>query len=576
MSDKQTNPVNLTDGAGGRRMVIRIVSGARANQIEELPIDGGRELVFGRDPDVAVKFDPELDDLVSRRHARIVWDGDGATAFQLEDLGSSNGTLHNGTRISESTRLRPGDSIQLGAGGPKAIFDLDPRPEAPPATRLATAAPPPATRQAAAVEPAAPAIVPAAATAPAPLAAKPAVGRETVERMVASAERQSGRRVQFVGLAVAVLAVVAAIAFYMSRRETAQVREDAEGKIAEIVAAQPMSPAEIAERYSFSTVFLEVGWSLVHTESGEELYHYYQDNGTTPTYIELADGSVEPILYIDAEGATNRKIASAVTGSGFVVTQDGFILTNRHVVAGWRSTYDNLRLPGRLFVWDSQKQDLVEKGELREEDRYRIAGWVPSKAAFLKKLNDKAVNGRHIRLDVTFPKDTLRIPARVVRESDVHDVALIKIDLPNPLNPVNLYDNYDTIRVGEAVTVLGYPTVSLGAEVEFESLDALDRSAERRQVPDPTLSPGVIGRIHRGTATPVRNERFNYWSQVGDAYQMTIDTAGRGNSGGPVFDDRGRVVGIYTYGRTDQNATVSFAVPIRYGQDLMKIAPVLR
>jgi pSer/pThr/pTyr-binding forkhead associated (FHA) protein len=47
---------------------------------------------------------------ISRKHCRLVRDGD---ALRLEDLGSSNGTFHNGERIQEVT-LNPGDSIQIG------------------------------------------------------------------------------------------------------------------------------------------------------------------------------------------------------------------------------------------------------------------------------------------------------------------------------------------------------------------------------------------------------------------------------------------------------------------------------
>lgn len=47
---------------------------------------------------------------VSRKHCRLVRDGD---VLRLEDLGSSNGTFHNGQRVQEVT-LGPGDSIQVG------------------------------------------------------------------------------------------------------------------------------------------------------------------------------------------------------------------------------------------------------------------------------------------------------------------------------------------------------------------------------------------------------------------------------------------------------------------------------
>lgn len=47
---------------------------------------------------------------VSRKHCRLIKDGE---AIRLEDLGSSNGTFHNGERIREAT-LAPGDTVQIG------------------------------------------------------------------------------------------------------------------------------------------------------------------------------------------------------------------------------------------------------------------------------------------------------------------------------------------------------------------------------------------------------------------------------------------------------------------------------
>lgn len=47
---------------------------------------------------------------ISRKHCRIIRDGD---SLRLEDLGSSNGTFHNGRRIQEAV-LEPGDTVQVG------------------------------------------------------------------------------------------------------------------------------------------------------------------------------------------------------------------------------------------------------------------------------------------------------------------------------------------------------------------------------------------------------------------------------------------------------------------------------
>jgi DNA-binding winged helix-turn-helix (wHTH) protein len=67
------------------------------------------ENVLGRDPDVAVWIDLNS---VSRHHARVVVTDEVAL---LEDLGSRNGTLVNGERISSPRPLANGDRIKVGA-----------------------------------------------------------------------------------------------------------------------------------------------------------------------------------------------------------------------------------------------------------------------------------------------------------------------------------------------------------------------------------------------------------------------------------------------------------------------------
>jgi pSer/pThr/pTyr-binding forkhead associated (FHA) protein len=65
------------------------------------------ELVIGREDATVTIEDSEL----SRRHA-VVRPVDGG--FEIEDLGSLNGTYVNGERIAGPRRLSGGDSIKLG------------------------------------------------------------------------------------------------------------------------------------------------------------------------------------------------------------------------------------------------------------------------------------------------------------------------------------------------------------------------------------------------------------------------------------------------------------------------------
>src|SRR5690242_4324174 len=57
----------------------------------------------------------------SSRHAELIYDG---SAFLIKDLGSTNGTYLNGLRITQS-RIKSGDILEFGLGGPKLRFDSD-------------------------------------------------------------------------------------------------------------------------------------------------------------------------------------------------------------------------------------------------------------------------------------------------------------------------------------------------------------------------------------------------------------------------------------------------------------------
>jgi len=75
---------------------------------QSFPLTDG-EHVAGRDAECALVIDGTT---VSRNHARITVAQGAAT---IEDLGSTNGTHVNGTRISTPTRLAPGDEFALGS-----------------------------------------------------------------------------------------------------------------------------------------------------------------------------------------------------------------------------------------------------------------------------------------------------------------------------------------------------------------------------------------------------------------------------------------------------------------------------
>lgn len=85
------------------RLLCRVRSGE--TRAFDLP---GDEALIGRDEGLAVTLPLEG---VSRRHARIAWDG---KSHWLEDLHSTNGTFLNGRRVKEREKLRHLSVVTLG------------------------------------------------------------------------------------------------------------------------------------------------------------------------------------------------------------------------------------------------------------------------------------------------------------------------------------------------------------------------------------------------------------------------------------------------------------------------------
>ncbi|MDP9189491.1 MAG: trypsin-like peptidase domain-containing protein [Actinomycetota bacterium] len=188
--------------------------------------------------------------------------------------------------------------------------------------------------------------------------------------------------------------------------------------------------------------------------------------------------SVGEIYARDAAGVAFIRAGQA-TGSGFVIDDEGHILTNAHVVEG-------------------ASEIIVEIGDDGEQREATLVGADPSS-----------------------------------------DVAVLDVDEDDDLTALELGDS-DGVEVGDPVVAIGNPF-------------GLDR----------TVTSGIVSAKQRQIQAP------NGFS-ISDVIQ-TDAAVNPGNSGGPLLDSAGRVIGINSQiaSSSGTNDGVAFAVPIATAQDVV-------
>jgi hypothetical protein len=99
-------------GQPKRAFALRFISGKY--QGGEFPIYPDKPIVVGRSSDLDMVL---VEDMVSRKHARIAMGGEG---IMIEDLGSTNGTFVNGEKVKKA-KLKEGDRVLIGTSILKVV-----------------------------------------------------------------------------------------------------------------------------------------------------------------------------------------------------------------------------------------------------------------------------------------------------------------------------------------------------------------------------------------------------------------------------------------------------------------------
>ena len=260
----------------------------------------------------------------------------------------------------------------------------------------------------------------------------------------------------------------------------------------------------------------------------------------------------DPFRWFTASPRLHReKIELSLAGSGFSISPDGYIVTNAHVAA---PRDGDLKAAFVREMIADQRDDFIQtlsQGGLPSSLAARYLGalvrWATRKATLsnlqrrLAAVTDSGTGG----IAVAEGRPATLVTAG--KELPGKDVAILKVEASN-MATVPLGDD-TALGTGDRLFVLGFP-----APATFNP--ALSKDSQK----EPTLTQGVL--------SAKKTVRQGFTVLQTDA-AMT-----HGNSGGPVFDEQGRVVGVATFGSVDPStgrevAGLNFAVPVSVVNELL-------
>ncbi|HHT9125546.1 MAG TPA: trypsin-like peptidase domain-containing protein [Candidatus Brocadiia bacterium] len=453
------------------------LSGSKRGKTE---VFDNEKIVIGTDSLCDLRFDPDKDRFTSPLHAEIEFKD---CNFILRDKGSQKGTFINKELVKEALLL-DGDLIEFGEKGPKIRFrvrtdeadvckpvvemlkDAIDRTKEQPTGRLATAA-------------------------------------TFLKELAWEAITQSSMSLRITIVSILILFICGIVAIpYFSLQRFQQTAERIQILEKEHVAIEKerLFVENLIKEYSPGVCLIQGSYYFIEETSGEPL-----------TFEEEEEGG----------GFSAKPVVHEYTGTGFLISKDGILVTNRHVAEPW---------------WG--KQTFYPPSEFKLAPKFEV-------------------------LRAFFPGIEKPFPLKVEKLSVEADVALLSIEMDSYNIPALELDTTgrDAI-VGEPIVLLGYPA-GLSAILAKLSQTAPDGIEMLKELPFLNLAEVLS---NRGMIRPYATQ-----GHVTDALldKIIFDAQTTlGGSGGPLFNRTGKVIGI-NYGIFTGFKGSNFALPIKYALRLM-------
>ena len=168
---------------------------------------------------------------------------------------------------------------------------------------------------------------------------------------------------------------------------------------------------------------------------------------------------------------------------------------------------------GKLLIGKNNSMDYLERNG---------AGVIITASGYIVTNLHTIRNGE--RIGVTLPNGEL-VGAQIVHLMPEHDLALLKVDLPYPLTPIEFADS-DTIKLGDEIVNIGH------SELLHE-----------------TISGGVVIGLAKSPPDDNNKEEIEFIKTNIDLYH--------GDSGGPLFNKEGRLIGMMMARSTGGGASIA-------------------